>query len=92
MDLTSLMKTLRLPDGDALAGRLGVSKEHTAILMQTLETYQKRAQAWKENNVSVLGWTGATFGSASAFVLLFGVAGLLGLFTPKPQKTKRAML
>ncbi|PWN32228.1 uncharacterized protein FA14DRAFT_126588, partial [Meira miltonrushii] len=79
-------------DGDALAGRLGVSKEHTTLLMQTLEKYQRRAQAWKENNVSVLGWTGATFGSASAFVFLFGVAGLLGLFTPKPQKNKRAML
>jgi len=92
MDLKSLMKTLRLPDGDALAGRLGVSKEHTTILMNTLDKYQSRAQAWKENNVSVLGWTGATFGSASAFVLLFGVAGLLGLFTPKPQKTKREML
>lgn len=92
VDLSSLMKALRLPDGDALAGRLGVSKEHTTLLMQTLEKYQRRAQAWKENNVSVLGWTGATFGSASAFVFLFGVAGLLGLFTPKPQKTKRAMI
>lgn len=92
VDLSSLMRALRLPDGDALAGRLGVSKDHSSVLMQTLDQYQRRAQAWKENNVSVLGWTGATFGSASAFVLLFGVAGLLGLFTPKQRKTARATL
>lgn len=93
VDLSSLMRTLRLPNGEALASRLGVSKEHTNVLMQTLDQYQRRAQAWKENNVSVLGWTGATCGSGSAFMLLFGVAGLLGLFTPKSSvKPSRATL
>jgi hypothetical protein len=93
VDLSSLMRTLRIPNGEALASRLGVSKEHTNVLMQTLDQYQRRAQAWKENNISVLGWTGATCGSGSAFMLMLGVAGLLGLFTPKSSvKPKRATL
>lgn len=89
-DVSSLLRALRLPDGEALAGRLGVSKDHTKVLLSTLERYQSRAQAWKENNVSVLGWTGAVLGSASAYALMFGIVGLAGLFSPKNAKVKRA--
>jgi len=92
LDVSSLLRALRLPDGEALAGRLGVSKEHTKDLLATLERYQNRAQAWKEGNVSVLGWTGALIGSTSAFTLMFGIVGLFGLFTPKATKPKRATL
>ncbi|UZJ57099.1 hypothetical protein CBS101457_006419 [Exobasidium rhododendri] len=88
LDVSSLLRALRLPDGEALAGKLGVSKEHTKDLLATLERYQNRAQAWKEGNVSVLGWTGALIGSASAFTLMFGIVGLFGLFTPKDPKAK----
>lgn len=88
LDVTSLLRALRLPDGEALAGRLGVRKEHTKVLLSTLESYQNRAQAWKEGNVSVLGWTGALIGSASAFTFMFGIVGLFGLFTPKTTKRK----
>lgn len=92
VDVSSLLRTLRLPDGEALAGRLGVSKDQTKVLMTTLDQYQRRAQAWKENNVSVLGWTGAACGAGSAFALLFGLVGLVGLTTPRNAKTKRATL
>lgn len=90
LDVSSLLRALRLPDGEALAGRLGVSKDHTKDLLSTLERYQSRAQAWKENNVSVLGWTGAVLGSASAYAFMFGIVGLAGLFSPKNAKVKRA--
>jgi hypothetical protein len=88
LDVSSLLRALRLPDGEALAGKLGVSKDHTKELVSTLERYQHRAQAWKEGNVSVLGWTGALIGSTSAFTLMFGIVGLFGLFTPKKTATK----
>ena len=92
LDVSSILKTFRLPDGEALAGRLGVKKDRSSILLQALDDYQARAQAWKENNVSVLGWTGAVIGSVSAFILMFGVVGLFGLFTPRTAKSKRAVL
>jgi hypothetical protein len=85
MDVSSILKTLHLPDGEALARSLGVKRDHTNELLSTLERYQSRAQAWKEGNVSVLGWTGAVIGSTSAFTLMFGIVGLFGLFTPKKQ-------
>jgi hypothetical protein len=86
LDVSSILRALRLPDGEALAGRLGVSKDHTKDLLATLDGYQKRAQAWKEGNVGVLGWTGALIGSVSAFTLMFGIVGLFGLFTPRNAK------
>lgn len=92
LDTSSLLKAFRLPDGEALAARLGVGKDHTKDFISTLERYQIRAQAWKENNVSVLGWTGALLGSASAYTLMFGIVGLFGLITPRNAKTKRATL
>lgn len=95
VDLKSLLRTFRLPNPEALAARLGVQKDHTSILVKTLDRYQARAQAWKENNVHFLGWTGAFLGSASAYALLLGVAGLVGLFTPRSrggEKARRAML
>lgn len=92
LDTSSLLKAFRLPDGEALAGRLGVSKDHAKVLISTLERYQTRAQAWKENNVSVLGWTGALLGSASAYTFMFGIVGLFGLISPRNAKPKRATL
>lgn len=90
LDVSSLLRALRLPDGEALAGRLGVSKYHTKEFMTTLDKYQIRAQAWKENNVSVLGWTGAVLGSAGGYAFMFGVVGLVGLFSPKNARVKRS--
>lgn len=92
VDKSSLLRVFRLPDSEALAGRLGVSKEQSNTLLVTLAAYQRRAQAWKENNVQVLGWTGALAGAGSAFVLLFGLVGLVGLASPRKSQTKRATL
>jgi hypothetical protein len=88
LDVSSLLKALRLPDREALAARLGVSRYDTKTFVSTLDKYQNRAQAWKENNVSVLGWTGAVLGSASAYAFMFGVVGLIGLLSPKNAKVK----
>lgn len=65
-----------------------MSPDRAGQLLHTLERAQDRAQSWKVNNVSALGWVGALSGAAAAYIAVFGAVGVVGLAAP-PRKVER---
>lgn len=80
LNTEKFLKVLRLQDVESLANRMGVSSDRSREFSKALDFTQARALEWSRNNVRVMGWTGALFGSSASYILVFGGIGLLGLF------------
>ncbi|PWN42094.1 hypothetical protein IE81DRAFT_323922 [Ceraceosorus guamensis] len=89
LDVSSLLKALRVPDGEALAARLGVDPTLSKTLLSNLDRAQRRAQRWKVENIRTIGWVGAFAGSASVYFLALGAVGFVGAFAGPAKRLGR---